>query len=411
VFGVLSFFLFALLLVSVNSQSFSNITTNAPNSTLAPFLDTNLVFLLPHCPRDISKAAIQAPSTFIFYLFVALLGTILAAISFLFFNHIRLPHVDMKIRTTTISNSMWVLYFSGVGLRGVVNAVRFGKPATIEGDSVFIFVMTVTCMLIHGLTGFFLTLALNYQRRFRSGMLVPVATEITNNTVSKKRRIKKQDEINDEDGVHTPVEHDLYDEEDEYEDDYDNVDDNQVEQQGLINSNDKPKVSTARRVSYSIFNFIFAWEFISIFCLFLFFLATYLRASNLGGNAEAYKWFQFSVVILQRVPIVIIALQILFSKKSITASGGPTIPTRILLVLALLLNIPNDMSMTYWHMFLRSTSCVFYIASIYDFILLLYLISLVIWFLFMRAEYVRNQEDTMFTAVRHSQDRFDFRTY
>lgn len=253
--------------------------------------------------------------------------------------------------------------------------------------------MTVTCMLIHGVTGLFLTLALNYQRKFRSGGSPVEPIEKPTSTTAPAK----------------PVDNDLYDDEQQY-DDEDSAP--EQEQHTLITNESK----SPKRVLATIAHYLFSFEMLALICLSLFFLSTYLRASNWGvGNAEAYKWFQFSTVILQRIPILIIALMIIFSKRSSSPSGGPSIFSRFVLVLALILNLPNDMSITYWYMFLGSANtCVFHIASIYDMILLFYLFSLVLWFLFMRMEFVRNQEDIMFAAVQHSQQgsqQFDFQSY
>lgn len=101
-----------LLFASVTHQQ------NATASPLDPqMMDTNLVFLLPHCPVNIPLTALQSPSTFVCFLFVAIVGTTFAVISFLVYNHIRLPNVATSIRTTNISNSMWILYFVGVAVR------------------------------------------------------------------------------------------------------------------------------------------------------------------------------------------------------------------------------------------------------------------------------------------------------
>jgi hypothetical protein len=136
----------------------------------------------------------------------------------------------------------------------------------------------------------------------------------------------------------------------------------------------------------------------------------------LGNQIELYKWLQLSLLLLQRFPIAVLSIMILFSRRISNEENmemGPSIISRIVLAIALCCNIPNDIPLGYWYFFMRNTvvatKCIFFIANFFDLIVFLYLISLFLWFLFMRFEYVRNQEATMFKAMQATQSVFDVR--
>lgn len=64
---------------------------------------------------------------------------------------------------------MWILYFTFVALRAILSAIRYARPVDLDLDKKYLFGMSITEMIFHALTAYFLTLALNYQRTWRSG--------------------------------------------------------------------------------------------------------------------------------------------------------------------------------------------------------------------------------------------------
>ncbi|KAL0490561.1 MLP2 [Acrasis kona] len=385
--------LLVVVLLGMASHTLAQRSTPTPsptNGTGIVLSDTHLIFNLPHCPELIPYNTLQSPSTFFFFMLASLTALFLCLLVTCFYNHIRLPHVDAKIRTRTISNSMWILYFAGVFLRSLINAVRYGKPSDIitSAGATFVYHMNVTCMVLHGITGFCLTLALGYQYRYRCKM------PLNPQTVA----IETFRSCNDEQDAYSEDELDEDEDEEELK--------TQVENKGLITKQPSPSIEETKKESAfkTFLSYLFSMEFVGAFCLILFILSTALRANSVDDrNTEAFKWFQFSTVVLQRVPIFILSLLIMFSSRS----SGPKITARIILFVAVVLNLANDMPMTYWHMFLQTSLCVYYVASVYDTFVILYWLSLLSWFVFLRAEYVRSQEETMFTAFVQSQNSFE----
>jgi hypothetical protein len=71
---------------------------------------------------------------------------------------------DHKIRTPSISNSLWIAFYLFVFLGSVVNAIRFALSEVADQDKWF----EIVSLVLHGLSTVSLSLTLNHQRRFRS---------------------------------------------------------------------------------------------------------------------------------------------------------------------------------------------------------------------------------------------------
>lgn len=213
----------------------------------------------------------------------------------------------------------------------------------------------------------------------------------------------------------------------------------------------------ARMICYRCIYFLCAIETMVIMLLFGFLVTVYLRAADFGGYDKVFAWIQLAAVILQRLPIILLTLVIIFtprgvSKDLMTSTSeaeddvnddanhshqdaasdiiqmgqpekhfftpfqrtGPGLLAKLWLIIAVLLNTPNDIPMSFWHMLFDGRirpECPFFIASMYDVIFLMYWASLLFWFVFMRSEYKRNQEETMFMAIKRSQNDFDYRPF
>ncbi len=75
-----------------------------------------------------------------------------------------------------------------------------------------------------------------------------------------------------------------------------------------------------------------------------------------------------------------------------------------------MLNLALVLPPTIWSLVLPR-GCYFYIGSITDLLQLLHLISVVFFFVFLRAEFQRNMEECIWTTVSQIQDTFDFRRF
>nr|CAG4716210.1 unnamed protein product [Naegleria fowleri] len=369
--------------------------------------DLDFAFHLPICPSALYlnpnigryDVLVQAPSTFSLYIVIAVMSLLFASIVFSSYNSVFLPHLKKRIRTSAISNTLWIVYFLLVSLRAVLNAVHFGKPTELKRDSRFLYAMTICGMMMHSLSALFLTLSLNYQRKYRSGF-----------SLSKDKSYRAI--------LHSQIAEEREEE--------------------RMRSTFQRNTSWIRTYGARIFWTIFSFEAFATLCFVFSIIAILLRAlhSNNLQNVEIYKWLQFSALLFQRVPIAIISTLIifsglfakLFSKKSrmnphyptsseftsgSNTNGGPTILTRLLILLALLLNIPNDIPLSYWNYFIYGTSlenfpkCLFHFASIFDCILLLFFFSLVLWLFVMIIEFRRYRKETVEAALSDTVENFE----
>ncbi len=74
-----------------------------------------------------------------------------------------------------------------------------------------------------------------------------------------------------------------------------------------------------------------------------------------------------------------------------------------------MLSVSGDVPLSVWALAF-GTNCVFYIASGVDLVHLLYVAGLVLYFFFLRSEYLRNMEQCVWSAVKKFQRNFDFRS-
>eukprot|EP00817_Percolomonadidae_sp_ATCC50343_P004185 CAMPEP_0117426806 /NCGR_PEP_ID=MMETSP0758-20121206/6819_1 /TAXON_ID=63605 /ORGANISM="Percolomonas cosmopolitus, Strain AE-1 (ATCC 50343)" /LENGTH=212 /DNA_ID=CAMNT_0005212141 /DNA_START=365 /DNA_END=999 /DNA_ORIENTATION=- len=89
-----------------------------------------------------------------------------------------------------------------------------------------------------------------------------------------------------------------------------------------------------------------------------------------------------------------------FQQQRDIKAKGPRILVRLLALLALCFHLPNEIPLMFYYSWFKSVfqKCIYYVGHPYDTILVGYLISILIWFLFMRQEYLRCQEETMYNA-------------
>eukprot|EP00761_Pharyngomonas_kirbyi_P009521 gb/GECH01009537.1/.p1 GENE.gb/GECH01009537.1/~~gb/GECH01009537.1/.p1 ORF type:complete len:172 (+),score=19.10 gb/GECH01009537.1/:1-516(+) len=136
------------------------------------------------------------------------------------------------------------------------------------------------------------------------------------------------------------------------------------------------------------------------------------KSNQSTSSKDNLRWLQLASALLQRVPIVVLTLFIVFwVNRSLVV--GPKLFQRILLFIATFINMPFDVPLSLWRDMDQATSeqCMFYIGSVVDAILTLYTISLVLYFIFLRSEFRRNAEEQTFQVVRKSQDFFDVRSF
>ena len=138
---------------------------------------------------------------------------------------------------------------------------------------------------------------------------------------------------------------------------------------------------------------------------------------------------------LQRIPIIVLTFVVIFysrdrKPKNLTNTAqreqiqvaeddgeaipntddGPSTRSRILLLVATIFNACGDLPLEVWADVLPK-NCTLNVASLPDLVLFLYIFSLLFFFFFLRAEYIRKKEECMWQVVQKYQDTFAFKRF
>jgi len=141
--------------------------------------------------------------------------------------------------------------------------------------------------------------------------------------------------------------------------------------------------------------------FFVLFLLYMVFL--YLQVTRSSYTFEILFLCAFA---LQRIPVLILASLIAFTQRT---TDGPSRQSRTFLLIGAIINVSFDFPVSLWS-YLLPNNCVFVVASWVDLLHLLFLASLILFFMFVRSEYRRNMEETIWNTVSQIQD-FDFRRF
>ena len=123
---------------------------------------------------------------------------------------------------------------------------------------------------------------------------------------------------------------------------------------------------------------------------------------------NAYYWFFAAMFCAQRLLIIALVLKIVLARAS---ADGPTRRSKALLAFGALAYVPMMLVPLLWPLLPQAHSCAFWLGSWLDFVNLLDLVTMVLFFAFCRAEFMRNMEECIWTTVSSIQDQFDFRRF
>jgi len=145
------------------------------------------------------------------------------------------------------------------------------------------------------------------------------------------------------------------------------------------------------------------YGFLSLFLVYIIFL--YLEIAQ--SDHTVFEILFLSIFALQRFPIVILAFFIVINRSN----EGPTRRNKLYLCLATLINAVGYLPTALW-IDLLPEGCVIFIANWIDLMESLHAISLVLFFLFLRNEYIRNMEETIWKTVSTIQSTsFNFKRF
>eukprot|EP01122_Echinamoeba_exundans_P003610 TRINITY_DN13690_c0_g1_i1.p1 TRINITY_DN13690_c0_g1~~TRINITY_DN13690_c0_g1_i1.p1 ORF type:complete len:400 (+),score=45.80 TRINITY_DN13690_c0_g1_i1:41-1240(+) len=363
----------------------------------------------PSCPPNtLQKFGVAYPSLVFTFGLLALSSIIFALITGLKFNSIKV--FKKKVSRETISNTFWIAYYVSVAVRTACQCVVFGisSPQRHYIDNIF----QLFVLIIQGISAFCLSLALNHQYRYRSktNEVDPFIDPII--TGKHEARVYAPANQRSFSGAVVPSS-------------ARGSNENQALLQpnsNSINAVDVSKIAFLRRALLSPEAVFFV-----LFVAYL--VGLYLKVANLGTIRTGVIYLVFmAIYIIQRIPPIVLVVVIVLkgvccqkqdaadSNNGINADNaqpeGPTIWSKIFLIIATVLHGFNDLPYDFWADVLTQLGCVFYIASWLDLVHILYFVALLFFFIFLRAEYHRNRENCLYETVAEARESsFDFKNF
>jgi hypothetical protein len=121
---------------------------------------------------------------------------------------------------------------------------------------------------------------------------------------------------------------------------------------------------------------------------------------------QIYQIVFLVAFIIQRLPIILIMIIIIVRHNT----EGPTRKSKLVFLVAAILHLANDLPTFIWTQILPG-GCPFGVASWLDALSLLNFISIILFFFFIRWEFLRNMEEVIWDKVNQIQTTFDFRRF
>lgn len=363
-------------------------------------------------------------------------------------------------------NEIWVAYFLMVAVRMIVRSASVWEGWYMEvnasGNADDYGLVESLSMALHGVTAWLLVCALQWQRRYRTNLSMwdllrskgstdtpecdsshdaryAPLQESDDDTHSAPDNSLVQDDASDSSLVHDDnrphnslaqgdtshhhshdqithdsnpdhLDHDANHTSDHHDTSSHNAEtDHSVEQHSSMHHQDvlaQAQVS-ARRSPSSLLSVLLSTEFLAFLFLVYYLIATLIRVLW-KTDSEVPTYVHLSAVILQRLLILAVLLIIVFMPPaSVRGShaSSPSVPVRIIALLSIFFNIPNDLPFRFWYDWTpwARDICIFKFISFYDFISLSYLVSLMLWMTFVVLEFHRTREQAMFEAFKITQ--------
>eukprot|EP01111_Echinosteliopsis_oligospora_P009965 TRINITY_DN3016_c0_g1_i1.p1 TRINITY_DN3016_c0_g1~~TRINITY_DN3016_c0_g1_i1.p1 ORF type:complete len:287 (+),score=27.19 TRINITY_DN3016_c0_g1_i1:235-1095(+) len=259
---------------------------------------------------------------------------------------------NRKIRTQNISNTMWIIYFLTFGVKSTLETVRYAistEPNIITDADAILFLIS---LVLQGVSAFGLSLSLNHQRKYRSSAPPTAPAPVDNEPL-----LGKSDHI-------------------------------------------------IKMISVSE---IFFFCLFIIYLVFLYLATRFNEKAHLGSKSEIFTYMFLGIYIVQRIPVIVLANTIVAHRNG---NEGPSRQSKAILMIAAILHLANGIPLFAWAQLLGSQACLHQtLISWVDIVSIFNVVSLILFFWFLRAEYLRNMEECIWTTVSQIQDTFDFRRF
>eukprot|EP00053_Salpingoeca_punica_P024630 m.13996 g.13996 ORF g.13996 m.13996 type:complete len:314 (-) comp7015_c0_seq1:745-1686(-) len=303
---------------------------------------------LPACPEGSSLSSeLEYAATWGLFVLLLLISVTLAAVVQNKYNSIVV--FNRRVRPSPVSNTFWLAFFVCNALRACFGILRY--VYTVERDDSLDAAIFIVEAVFQGLTKMWLSLTLNYQRRFRSANVIAARPSLNNDPSETAPLLNQRGEENQ-----------------------------------------------ASYFMMSSMDYVIVLQM--IVCI------SFLFGQMDAAESSAFFWV-YSADMWTEYALQLYLMATVFRQPS---DYGPSRLAKFYLGSGMALSALNVLPPTVWQHFLPD-NCVFYVAGWVDLILLLSFCALLFFFLFLRLEFYRNRDPCIFTAVNRLKDSIKFRNF
>ncbi|KAJ7391120.1 hypothetical protein OS493_020145 [Desmophyllum pertusum] len=282
------------------------------------------------------------PVTSIIYIVTAVLCILLSLVTHFKYNSVTV--LNLRVRSNVISNVAWIAYLVVLVLRSTLGAVIYGiTQANDRNHQVRLTVYFIADGVLKSLEILCLSLALYHQWRYRSAGFI-------------------QQEINSFNSGEYSVSGSEY---------------------GVL-------------IARQLMSYKAAALFVTQFILAMLFL-TLLEALHVKEKTlEPLYWTYMGLLWTQSITAIVWVILIATNKNE----DGPTLVTKLLLVVGVVITLPGDIPSFVWSSCITSHKCIpWYYLTYYDLALFLSIPSVIIFFLVLRTEFLRLDQEAQYSVL------------
>jgi len=305
--------------------------------------------LLPACPSSLTEK-LNYPSVCMVNAVLGFCSLILAIWTGTKYNSVVVYNWRPQ-RKPAISNTWWVLYYISITLRCLVDAVKYGIINSLNYPQEL--ALIILSLFMNGVCTLFISFALYHQKKYRStfGYTNPEKPGSSLFTSSYE-------------SSSSPA----------------------------INISSKDDIESLKEKLYSL-NTIFVILFVvyggSLYGLF----------GTPPEQESTYFTFFLVVFSIQRLPVLILAIIIVFHFPERKIEGPKNI-SRFIMLIASILDTINNIPVTLWAEALHDNTCLFHLFGKVDLIHVIFVLAQILFFIFLRSEFIRNKEQFEYNTVQ-----------
>lgn len=288
------------------------------------------------------------PVTSIIYVTTAFLCILLSLVTHFKYNSVRV--LNLTVRSHVISNTAWIVYLAVLFLRSALGAVIYGMtPAQEEDKPLKLMVYFIADGALKSLEVLCLLWALHHQWKYRSSGFF-------------------QQEIN-------------------------SFNSGEYSLTGSDHGIRPNRLFKSKSGALFVIQFLFAM-------LFLILLETLFYRNERSEGLKALYWTYLGMVWIQCITTIVWVISIAKNRHE----EGPTLITKILLVVAVIILLPGDIPSFVWSFCIQCKCHPWSFLTWYDIALFLSIPSVIIFFLVLRTEFLRLDQEAQYSVVRGEVD-------